>query len=456
MKSVVISICVTAALLFTAGCASMKTQTKQYKGTDVMLANRDIPGIIRQLDMKKERTYPAKDRVLYYLDMGMLHHYKGDYQKSNELLEQAEFAMEELYTKSVSKAAVSMLLNDNALDYSGEDYEDVYTNVFKALNYLHLNDFDAAFVEIRRINLKLDLLEDKHQKMAKELNTSKDKKSEFKAGTNKFHNSALGRWLSMSIYQVEGKRDDARIDYLKLGEAFETQPSIYNFSPPNLADPLQQVDSPVLHVVGLIGKSPYKKAKELHIKTFKDRIVVVAVDKSVDAVNIHWPGINADYYFKFSLPYIVNDDSQIGKIKVVIDGISHDLGRMEDVGNVAVQTFKVKEPIIFLKSVTRSVLKGIAAEAAKEKMKEKNPGLTGSLMGLATDVGVYASENADLRISRFFPNLVLIADIPVSEGEHNVAVEYYHKNGNLLYRDDKGVINIKRNGLNLVESWHLQ
>ncbi|MCX7921015.1 MAG: hypothetical protein N3B21_03170, partial [Clostridia bacterium] len=183
---------------------------------------------------------------------------------------------------------------------------------------------------------------------------------------------------------------------------------------------------------------------------------IAAVDKSVDIVQMFWPGIDPNYYFKFSLPYIVNPDTEINTVKVIIDGKSYELGKLEDIGNVAVETFKVKEPVIFLKSITRSVIKGIAAEAAKDKIKEKNPGIAGSLMSFATDVAVYASENADLRISRFFPNDILVADIPLTEGKHFIVLEYYDSNGNMLLRDDKGMIEISKDKLNLVESWNIR
>jgi hypothetical protein len=214
--------------------------------------------------------------------------------------------------------------------------------------------------------------------------------------------------------------------------------------------------TPTLHVMSLIGRSPYKKAYELNIATSQDKITVVAVDKHIDQVDIYWPGVQPNYYFKFAMPYIVNDDTDIARVEVVIDGTRTQLYKIEDIGNVAVNTFKVKEPLIFTKSLTRTVIKGILAEKAKSEMKAKNPGLTGGLMSLATDAAVYASEQADTRISRFFPNDVMIADIPLSEGDHTVAIEYYHKNGSLLYRDDKGTVSVKAKDLNFVESWHIQ
>lgn len=438
------------------GCANIMTNTAQHKGSSNLLLKRDVAAVIKKVETEKTKTYKEKDRVLEYLDLGMLYHYQGDYQKSNLLLEQAERSMEELYTKSVSKAALSMLLNDNVLDYFGEDYEDVYTNVFKALNYLHQNKFDEAFVEIRRINLKLESLEDKYHKMATGLNSSKDKKTDIKAGSNIFTNSALGRYLSMIIYAHEGKYDDANIDYNKIKEAFDTQPDIYTFSPPDMFDPLKQVPTPTLHIVSMVGRAPYKQSREFHIATSKDQLTVVAVDESINPYILSWPGINTNYYFKFALPYIVNYDTEVHRVIARINNETYELKKMEDIGNVAVQTYKVKEPIIYLKSITRSVLKGIAAEAAKDEIKKKNPGLSGTLMSAAIDATLYASENADLRISRYFPNDVMIADIPLPEGDYQVSIEYYHRNGNLLYRDDKGTVNIGGRKLNLLESWQIQ
>jgi len=437
-------------------CANIATSTKQYKDMDKLLLQRDVPAVITQVESNKGKSYKDKDMVLYYLDLGLLQHYNGDYEGSNTSLSEAERLMEELYTQSISKAALSLLLNDNSLDYCGEDYEDVYTNVIKALNYLQQNKFDDAFVEIRRIDLKLGMLEDKYGKLASGLNSSKDKKLDMQAGTNHFHNSALGRYLSMLIYEKEGKPDDAALDLTKIGEAFAAQPEIYNFSQPPLSDSLNAGNQPKLNIVSLIGRAPYKLAREFHIATSKDQVTIVSVDKSVDEVKLVWPGIDPNYYFKFSFPYIVDKDTDICRVNAVVDGKTFELGKLEDVGNVAVQTFKIKEPVIFLKSVTRSILKGIAAEAAKDKMKQKNPGLTGALMGFATDVAVAASENADLRISRFFPNDVLVTSIPLPPGEHSVVIEYYNKDNVLLYRDDKGTVEVNPERLNLVESWNIR
>ncbi|MEA2068823.1 MAG: hypothetical protein U9P12_06460, partial [Verrucomicrobiota bacterium] len=79
-----------ACVLLLAGCASMRTDKSQYAGMDLMLAKADYPAAIAKIEAAKEKSYTHKERVVYYLDIGMLHHWNKDYEKSNEFLEKAE------------------------------------------------------------------------------------------------------------------------------------------------------------------------------------------------------------------------------------------------------------------------------------------------------------------------------------------------------------------------------
>ena len=54
-----------------------------------------------------KKTYGNNDKALYLLDNGILNFYAGDNLASFTNLEQADKLMEELYTKSISSAALS-------------------------------------------------------------------------------------------------------------------------------------------------------------------------------------------------------------------------------------------------------------------------------------------------------------------------------------------------------------
>ncbi len=455
---------ISMVLMISFGCASMKSHKEHFIGIQEKIEARDFASAIIQLETSKDSFYSKKDRVLYYLDLGMLYHYNKEYKKSNEMLTKAENSIEELFSKSISKAALSLIVNDNVMEYSGEDYEDIYLNIFKAMNYLALENFDSAFVEIRRINNKLNLLSDKYKKLADGYNSSKNSKKKMKPAKNKFHNSALGRYLSLLIYRTEGKLDDARIDKEKITEAFKLQRQIYDFAEPNIETSLKKSSNAKLNIVSFIGQSPDKKANVLYVHTEKDLIVIATTKenprgnqqlKELDTIS--WPEVKEGYHFKFSLPKMVRRGTDVKNIKIIVDGkIAGELQLIEDIENVAVESYKIKEPIIYLKTIIRTVTKGLLAEKGKERMTENisNP-LLGFAARLATDIAVDSTENADLRIGRFFPSDGMIGEIEVTPGIHNIQIEYFGKNNTKLFVDNVGEKDLKRNELNLIESFYL-
>ncbi len=456
-------IILTAAILISS-CASTRTSLKQYADIDQKIEQRDINGALEQIKNCKDKYYSKKEKVLYYLDMGMLNYYAGDHVASNEYLEKADTAIMDNYTKSVSKAALSMLLNDNALEYPGEDYEDIYINIFKAFNYLELGSFDDAFVEINMINIKLNKLEDKYRKMAFELSKSDESKAKIEAGKNKFYNDVLGRYLSMLIYRAEGKQDDARIDLEKLESAWQELPHIYDFPMPQVRNFLKTSNKVKYNFNAFVGKSPVKKARTLYIHTEKNLLIIAETEQlpegqtELESLNtIPWDGIEKGYHFKFQLPYMEKRPSKVAKVKVFVDDLpGFELFKIEDIGNIALETYKVKEPVIYLKTIIRTVAKGLFAKKRKEEIdKEVKNSILSFAARLATDLAVDATENADLRISRFFPGSVLTGEIELDAGLHNVRFEFYDASGKILFTDDLGEIQTQRSGLNMHNSFYL-
>ncbi|MEW5995762.1 MAG: hypothetical protein AB1744_15400, partial [Candidatus Zixiibacteriota bacterium] len=187
-------------LLLAAGCGSVATRKGFYEPITTELRSGNSTGAAQLLETAREgNKYAEKDRLIYFIDAGLLHHYAQNHQTSNEKLELAELAAEELFTRSISRAAASLLLNDNILEYSGEDYEVLYTNLVKALNYVALGDFDNAFVEIRRGNLKLELLEQKYGEAAAKLQKGSPDDTAcvditYDIPEIRFHNDAFARY----------------------------------------------------------------------------------------------------------------------------------------------------------------------------------------------------------------------------------------------------------------------
>ncbi len=452
-------------MLLLTGCASLRTDKSHYTGIDLLLAKADYPAAIARIEAVKNSGYTLKDRVVYYLDIGMLHHWNGDYARSNEFLEKAERAIEENFTKSLTRAASSMLLNDNALAYAGEDYEDIYLNAFKALNYLALGQTDSAFVEVRRINNKLAKLESKHAKIASKLNRAEEARETFRPGKSYFQESALGRYLSMLLYRNENKWDDVRIDFEKIARGWKLQPDIYPFAQPDFFPSVERVYAPTarLNVIAFSGMAPDKKASTFYIHSEENLIVLGGSSENylgrqnlAGLSFIAWPGVNAGYHFKIQLPYLQKRASNVDRIEVVVTGAaSENLQRLESIENAAEETFNIKKPLIYLKTLTRSVVKGIAAEQAKQKMTKNMDAGAAFFTRLAADLAVNQTENADLRISRFFPAEAAIREIHLPEGVYDIRINYYSTHGMLIHTDDRSGVSIEAGNLNVLESSYL-
>ncbi|MGB9591004.1 MAG: hypothetical protein ACPL1K_00630, partial [Candidatus Kryptoniota bacterium] len=320
-KLSIVSSGIAIVALVLSGCTSMQTQKQQFVEVDKALSNREFGRAALKLESGKNEYYSAKDRVLFYLDLGMLYHYGEKELKSNESLTLAENSIDELYTKSVSKAIVSMLLNDNALDYSGEAYEDVYLNVFKALNYIKMKQFDDAFVEVRRANNKLAQLEDKYRKIADDLSKQDTTGHKFKVEHNRFTNSALANYISFLMYRSQGKCSDAEIDARRIRDTWKEESYFYNFPMPTLESCSDNNFSGTrLNIVSFVGKSPELFARTLSIYTFKDAVGIYQSDgknqKQIDV--IQWPGMEASYHFKFSLPYMEKKGTLVSRVVVEV------------------------------------------------------------------------------------------------------------------------------------------
>jgi len=450
-------------LTLATACSYVATQTSFYHDVWASAAAHDWQSALGVVEAAKEEgKYKNKDRLLYFLDRGILHHYAGQPEESNTYLEQAERTIEELYTASISKAAFSMVLNDNTLDYSGEDYEDIYTNVFKALNYIALGEYDEARVEIRRVDNKLTLLQQKYGKLAEAMNEQRESPVKYKAAPVKFHNDALARYLGALLYFQDGQYDDARIDLEQMQKAVQSQPNIYPFSPPEMS--LADLDTSVLHVMAFAGRGPEKVAVNFRIRTYKNYFLVYPVtSRARYGQRYVWQGLESDLYFKFSVPVLKSVPSMVHHVNVYVN--KQFVGRLqllEDMSRVAKETFEAHRSLIYMKSMIRAVLKGLANKKAKDEIDKSGKNRNGTnreegafgrfLLKTLADVAVEVTEQADLRCWRLMPGKAYAGYFPVPEGSYSVSVRFLDAQDRLLSESRYDNVEIRRSRLNLVEA----
>jgi hypothetical protein len=419
-------------LAFFVSCA-----TSSFARVDNAVSREDYSGGVKILEDSKSSYYTNRDAILYYLDKGMLTHYAGLYDDSSQLLEEGERAIEAAFTKSLSMEIGTYLLNDNTREYAGEDYEDIYINAFNALNYYHQGDIEGALVEVRRMNNKARYLATKYDVVLSNLQKQAlEESAEIPPDINalsQFTDSALARYLGMLFYRSTGHNDDARIDRNQLLVAFANSPNVYTYPAPSCIGEELEIPPGMarLNVLAFGGLSPVKEEVVIRIPLPRSR------------------------WAKIALPEMMDRPSEIRKIEVVFDnGRTIDLELLEDIAAVARETFKEQKNLIYLKSVIRAVLKGTSASVLDSASEEVggDGGLALGILSIAAQVYAEASEQADLRISRYFPARAWVGGINLEPGIYSFQVNYYGQSGRPLVSMRYEDMNIRAGALNLAEA----
>ncbi|MDR3167156.1 MAG: hypothetical protein LBT93_04360 [Treponema sp.] len=411
--------------------------TGSFAKVDSAVSREDFLGGAGILEASRSSYYPNRDTILYYLDKGMLTHYAGLYDESSRLLEEGERAIEGAFTKSLAMEIGTYLLNDNVREYAGEDYEDIYINAFNALNYYHRGDLEGALVETRRMNNKARYLADKYgvvltglQKKA--LEESAEIPPDLNAQSN-FTDSALARYLGMLFYRGAGQPDDARIDRDQLQVVFANFPEVYPHPVPSSIREEGEIPPGMarLNVLAFSGLSPVKEAVFLRIF------------------------ISGSRWIKIALPEMTGRPSEVRKIEVVFDdGRTFDLELLEDIEAVARETFKERRNIIYIKTIIRSTMKSAASVilGAASEEADGNAEIALGVLSLLTQIYAEASEQADLRVSRYFPAKAWVGGINLEPGIYSFRVNYYGPSGRPLASLKYDNMAIREGVLNLTET----
>lgn len=412
-----------------------------FSGIDNSLRTGDYDTVYEQLKTDQNLLYSNKDQVLSALDKGLVAHYAKDYNCSNVSLSSAEKLIYDYFTKSISQSMSSYLLNDLVIDYSGEIYEDIYTNLFMALNYIHLGQTEDAFVEIRRFDNKLKTVSAQYSDLIVQANNESEKN-----GVNpvenpdvKFHNSALARYLSLILYRSIGKMDSAKIDKRYLENAFALQPSLYDFSVPSCIEEEFSVpkDKSRLNVIAFSGRAPIKEEEITRAYSYDGSI-----------------------YYQLALPVMNKRSSQIAGAEIEVysqDGklvTTSSLEKIESIESIAIDTFQQKATLLYLKAIARSIIKTTTnsmLESIAENAETSEVASLFSVLHLASSVKNIVSERADVRSSRFFPGTAWVTGINLLPGSYSVKIIYKSVSGSSLWQENQE-ITVDSNKLNLVES----
>jgi hypothetical protein len=169
-------------------CATYQSKISEPRR---LLKDGQIKAAIQKLEplaLKK-----SDDQLVYLLDYATALQIDGDYKKSNEAFLKAEELTEFNDYHSVSNITLAAVGSETMIQYKGESYEKILINAYLALNYLMLNQFDDALVEVRKVNDKINKIREDSRK--------------------DYEQNPFANYLGGLIWESDQKYDDAYISY---------------------------------------------------------------------------------------------------------------------------------------------------------------------------------------------------------------------------------------------------
>lgn len=146
-------------LILLSACATYYTKNIKFQQK---LIQGDLEKAEKILE-SDTKSAEGKNKLLYLMNRGYISWLLQDYVKSNGFFANADNLIED-QVKKMGTEILALAVNPTIKPYRPEDFEIVLINFFKALNYISLNDLEAAGVEVRKINIKLNKLNDKYPK----------------------------------------------------------------------------------------------------------------------------------------------------------------------------------------------------------------------------------------------------------------------------------------------------
>ncbi|GMQ90551.1 MAG: hypothetical protein BMS9Abin10_0945 [Gammaproteobacteria bacterium] len=385
--------------LFLGACA---TGGGDSSGIERHLAAQKPERALKTLE-KQSRQWARRDQVLYLLNKAMLLRMQGQLAASSDTFEQAKQRIDKLYGVSVSEQIGSVIINDRTRQYVGEEFEQVLVNVYEALNYLELEQPDAARVEALQIDLKL---REFSKKIAKK----------------KYTEDAFARYLAGMIYEGQGEWSDALIEYRNAYEAYGEYQKEYGVAVP------RSLKRSLLRLSERVGLSAEMERYEAEFDIDRGEIAEargeqgeliyvlsngLAPVKRENAIFVLAP--QAATMVKVSLPYYESRVTSAVTARIKVDGKVVPMEEVEDVSAIAIRSLKSKMPAIRARAIARASIKGAVAYQLKRQDQW--------LLGLLAEFGGLATERADTRSWVTLPSNIFLARIPLAPGAYKVQLE---------------------------------
>lgn len=410
------------------GCATYYQKTIKFQ-EHVMSGNLD-----------KADTYIEKDKLskkqrnilLYYLNRGTVNYLMQEHDLSVQLFMNAERNIED-HRKKLGAEALSLISNPTVKPYKAEDFEVVFVNYYLALNFLMQGKYEEALVEARRINLRLNDLNDKY----------KDHK-------NRYQRDAFAHVIMGLIYDATKQYNDAFIAYRNAVEVYEEDYK-ENF---NVEIPYQ-LKQDLLRTAYLTGFNEevrlYEKKFNMNYNHQKNNggDLVFLWHNGFGPVKSEWSinftrtpgndgyltlvneefGLNFQFYIgnrsdkasfsnldllRVAFPKYIEREPFWTAAELVVNNNSHILDEAENINEIAFKTLHDR----MVREMANSLLRLATKKAMEYAATQENEGI-GAMVSIANAI----TEKADTRNWQTLPYAIHYTRVQLPVGENKVTLK---------------------------------
>jgi len=342
---------------------------------------------------------PERDRGQYLLNTGLLKSITGDFEGAIHDLQSAKDTLNSLQATSVSENLGAAIINETLRSYDGSASERVLLHVLLSINYMMLNDLDAARVEVLQADVVM-------KELARE-----DKP---------IGQLASAHYIAGLIYELGGELDDAMISYRKAANIM----ALRNMSPPPA---LKKTLLSLSQRLGL--DEEYTKYREQF-----DSAVKPPTPDAAEIVVIYWDGVvtskrgnslsvwepTLNQAVSLALPYYPPSNYVEKPFTLSISGQYHRTETIEDIEALLREDMDDESAAIYAMTLARMVIKYKIVKSADNQDDS---------LGLFINIFTMLSEVADTRSWNMLPSSIQFARFSLPAGEYSLPFPHYARSG---------------------------
>jgi hypothetical protein len=325
----------------------------------------------------------GRDRLLYFMDKGLILHHLGRYEESIQTLLGATWLMEEQDRISMGEQAASLVTTEWVTEYKGEYAERLMVHTYLMMNYLITGHYEDALVEGKQA-LKVF---DRHPDACR--------------------NDYFTRALIAQCFEIVGDINGAYIEYKKLANA--------------MPDP-----SPVAARVYSLGmqlgfddevesyRQYVPEAEPNGAGGQKSAELVLFVSQGLSPVKIP-QNIVLPPSIRFSFSTYLDRSHYYHPPEIIMASGSGEVRMVtSDVGQVLKDSLQDRLAQILIKETARAAAKEAIAQSVKDDDAE-----------LLVRIVLFLLEQPDTRCWETLPGYLTLVRIPVSPGQHQLTVNTF-------------------------------